>query len=264
MIFDKHQVLRKCIPDKIVGIYYFMDAQDNILYIGKSINIKKRIDQHFKTGRKRMLASFENLKIKKLHTELEALLLESQEIKRYTPRYNRRLRRSRNSFSIFQKVNKYSYLVYYVAETNPSSLLNFMSKRQALSFLGRLSNRFTLCEKLNGLVFSTKSCFKYQLKSCNGACVGKESVDSYNQRFEESLSSLFELPTNCNLVFREGKLETHLTISNNQLSQFGVKGKSDYPIEFSSYDEMRIIITYQKKNPKKLLSMQPHSKNTHK
>ena len=264
MIFDKHQVLRKCIPDKIVGIYYFMDAQDNILYIGKSINIKKRIDQHFKTGRKRMLASFENLKIKKLHTELEALLLESQEIKRYTPRYNRRLRRSRNSFSIFQKVNKYSYLVYYVAETNPSSLLNFMSKRQALSFLGRLSNRFTLCEKLNGLDFSTKSCFKYQLKSCNGACVGKESVDSYNQRFEESLSSLFELPTNCNLVFREGKLETHLTISNNQLSQFGVKGKSDYPIEFSSYDEMRIIITYQKKNPKKLLSMQPHSKNTHK
>ncbi len=261
MIFDKDQVLNKSIPDKIVGVYYFMDAQENILYIGKSINIKKRIDQHLKKGRKRMLASFEKLKVKKLYTELEALLLESQEIKRYTPRYNRQLRRSKNSFSIFKKTNKDSYPFYYVDETDSSSLLNFMSKRQALSFLDRLSSRFSLCDKLNGLDFSAKSCFKYHLKSCCGACVGKESVEDYNLRFEESLSSLFELPTNCKLVFKENKLETHVTISDNQLSHFGVKGKSEYAIDFASYDEMRIVSTYQKQHPKKLLNMQSYSES---
>ena len=72
--------------------------QEFIIYIGKSINIKRRLNQHLKNGRKRLISSFVSLKIKKLNTELEALLLESQEIKRYKPIYNRQLRRYKDRY----------------------------------------------------------------------------------------------------------------------------------------------------------------------
>ena len=102
MRFNKNQVLNNEVPDKILGIYYFKDNLNNIIYIGKSINIKRRLNQHLKNGRKRLISSFVSLKIKKLNTELEALLLESQEIKRYKPIYNRQLRRYKDRYSIFK------------------------------------------------------------------------------------------------------------------------------------------------------------------
>ena len=47
-------MLNKEIPDNILGIYYFIDSFNNIIYIGKSINIKKRLNQHLKTGKKKI------------------------------------------------------------------------------------------------------------------------------------------------------------------------------------------------------------------
>ena len=55
-----------------MGIYYFIDSNDKIIYIGKSNNIKKRIEQHLRNGKKRMLSKFDKLKILKLNTEIEA------------------------------------------------------------------------------------------------------------------------------------------------------------------------------------------------
>ena len=104
MIFNKNQVLNKEVPDKILGIYYLKDNLNNIIYIGKSINIKKRLIQHLNNGRKRLISSFTNLTIRKLNTELEALLLESQEIKKHKPIYNRQLRRYKEKFSISSTV----------------------------------------------------------------------------------------------------------------------------------------------------------------
>ena len=45
-ILSRSDVLKKNIPENILGVYYFLDKKDNILYIGKSIDVKKRIIQH--------------------------------------------------------------------------------------------------------------------------------------------------------------------------------------------------------------------------
>ena len=250
MIFNKNQVLNKEIPDNILGIYYFIDSFNNIIYIGKSINIKKRLNQHLKTGKKRLIAAFAKLKIKKLDTELEALLYESQEIKKYKPIYNRQLRRYKKKFSIFKKINKDGYPIYYLDSSDSNSLLDFMSKKQAHNFLLSINNKFNLCEKLNGIDKVNKSCFKYQLKMCLGACVKKESISSYKKRFVESLSSLYQFPTNCILSFNDNKLTTKVTILNNQVVKYGVIGKSNYKIHYSSYDEIKIVKSFQRKSPK--------------
>mgnify|MGYP001165365748 FL=1 len=252
MRFNKNQVLNNEVPDKILGIYYFKDNLNNIIYIGKSINIKRRLNQHLKNGRKRLISSFVSLKIKKLNTELEALLLESQEIKRYKPIYNRQLRRYKDRYSIFKKINKDGYPIYYLETINSNSLLDFMSKKQAHNFLLDINNKFNLCEKLNGIDKVNKSCFKYQLKICMGACIKKEPVYKYQKRFEDSLSSLYQFPNNCTLFFKYNDFITNVTILNNQVVEFGVRGKSKHKIEFSSYDEIRIINNYIRKFPSRI------------
>ena len=100
LMFSRSDVLNKKIPNDLLGVYYFLNHQDNILYIGKSVDVRKRISQHLAKGRKRLVNTFHKLKVKKLHSELESLLFESQEIKKYRPIFNRRLRRYKNHISL--------------------------------------------------------------------------------------------------------------------------------------------------------------------
>tara|TARA_B100001109_G_C18828033_1_gene458029 strand:- start:572 stop:1348 length:777 start_codon:yes stop_codon:yes gene_type:complete len=247
MIFTKKEIQEKSIPENILGVYYFLDENNDIIYIGKSIDIKKRINQHLANGRKRMLFSFQKLKIKELHSELEALLFESQEIKHYKPIYNRKLRKISNSISVNFKTNGNSYPIFYVDKTSSLSLFEFLSKRKAYNFIERISTKFNLCDKLNGLDKVNKSCFKYQLKSCNGACVGKESIINYRKRFNKCLSHLFDLPNDCEIIFTINKIKTYVVIKKNQVNEFGVKGKSKHIIKYKSYDEFKIVSSFRKK-----------------
>lgn len=255
MIIKKTQLNNKIIPKNILGIYYFIDSNDKIIYIGKSNNIKKRIEQHLRNGKKRMLSKFDKLKILKLNTEIEALLYESQEIKRHKPLFNRRLRKEKNIYSILQKKNKDLYPIYEISKPSNKSLINFMTKRQAQGFIERISNRFNLCDKLNGLEKTNKCCFKYHLKICNGACISNEKLSEYEKRFNESLSYIFKFPNNCKITFKDNNFKTEVTILNNQVTNFGIINKRKHKIEFSSYDELKIIKGYQRKYPEKLLEI---------
>lgn len=255
MIIKKKQISNNSIPKNLIGVYYFISSDDKIIYIGKSIDIKKRIEQHMRNGRKRMILRFDKLKITKLSTELEALLFESQEIKKHKPIFNRRLRRQKNMFSLFHETNKYSYPIYSIGKVDDNSLINFMSKRQAKIFLERISKRFNLCDKLNGLENTKKCCFKYHLKICKGACICNEKLKHYKKRFNESLSYIFKFPNNCKITFYENNLKTEVSILNNHIVEFGIKNKKKYNIEFNSYDEMRIVKGYHRKYPEKLLEI---------
>ena len=109
MVFSREEVFNNKIPNYKLGIYYFIDENDNIIYIGKSKNIKTRIQQHIKYGRKKLIDKFSKLKLKILRTELEALLYESQEIKEYLPVFNRRLRKTKSLVGIFYQKNQFGY-----------------------------------------------------------------------------------------------------------------------------------------------------------
>ena len=74
--FSKEEVYENIIRKNLIGVYYFISQEGKILYIGKSKNIKQRIQQHLKNGRKRLISQFFKIKIKVLNSELEALLFE--------------------------------------------------------------------------------------------------------------------------------------------------------------------------------------------
>ena len=83
VVLSREEVFENKIPNYIVGVYYFIDENDNIIYIERVKILRTRIQQHIKYGRKRLIKNFSKLKLKILRTELEALLFESQEIKEY-------------------------------------------------------------------------------------------------------------------------------------------------------------------------------------
>ena len=246
MIFNRKEVLENKIPDYILGIYYFIDENNNILYIGKSKNIKKRIQQHIKNGRKRLISKFSKLKLKIFRTELEALLFESQEIKEYLPVFNRRLRKIKSSVGIFIKKNKFGHSYFYIKKSAEDSIIDFRTKKHALRFIDKITKKFNLCPKLNGLDNSSKFCFQFHLKSCQGACNNLEKPLFYNTRFQESVSRIYCLPQNCELIFHDNKFSTFVNIKNSIITSFGVKNHSFFKINHPSHDEIKIINSYQK------------------
>jgi len=246
MIFSREEVFNNKIPNSKLGIYYFIDENDNILYIGKSKNIKTRIQQHIKNGRKRLINKFSKLKLKILRTELEALLFESQEIKEYLPIFNRRLRKIKSSVGIFYQKNKFGYNYFFIKKKSEDSIIEFKTKKHAVNFIDRITKNFNLCPKLNGLDNSSKFCFQFHLKSCAGACNNLEKLISYNTRFKNSISEIYSIPKNCKLIFHEDNFSTFINIKNKTVKSYGVKNHSFFKINHVSYDEIKIIKSYQK------------------
>ena len=158
-------------------------------------------------------------------------------------------------YSIFKKTNTDGFPIYYLDNTNSNSLIDFISKKKAHDFLVNISNKYNLCEKLNGIDKINKSCFKYQLKICFGACIKKEPIHKYEKRFKDSFSDLIKLPDNCTLFFKYNDLITYVNIHNNQAVEFGVDGKTKYRVNYTSYDEIKIINNYQRKFPERMLKI---------
>jgi DNA polymerase-3 subunit epsilon len=95
----------KALPMK-PGVYYFRDGKDNVIYVGKAKNIRQRVLSHFtglQTGRKRQgfLREIFSVSFKECPTELTSLLLESIEIKRLWPKYNKSQKHFVNMYGIY-------------------------------------------------------------------------------------------------------------------------------------------------------------------
>jgi DNA polymerase-3 subunit epsilon len=184
------------------GVYIFYDKNGAPLYVGKSINIKERVLSHFSSDTNstkeaaisRQINSIETVKTK---GELGALIKESKLIKKLLPVYNRRSRHSKKLFVSFLEKNKDGYLEIVSKDTQNLSVYEleniagiFKSKKQAKDHLAKLAKEFGLCNKLLGLEKTKGPCFGHQLEFCKGACIGKESVESYNIRLLEALGKL--------------------------------------------------------------------------
>ena len=174
----------------VTGVYYMHNEEGKIVYIGKSNNIKKRINQHF-TGTdrksKKIQAKVTEVTYEATGSELVALLKESEEIKRLKPIFNRALRRSIFTHGLysFKDENGYINLEIDTVDGRKKPITTFSNRMSGKSFLNKAVEDYTLCQKLAGLCKTKSSCFKYEIKECHGACVGEESPEEYNKRVQE-------------------------------------------------------------------------------
>ncbi len=185
------------IPDT-PGVYYFLNEQDDIIYIGKSKNLRKRVLSHFynkKSKRsERIQSQTARVEFEETGSELIALLKESAEIKSLKPLYNRAGRRSLARFGIFMNAETDRYIELRIesihAKNKKLPLSSFPEKDSAKRYLERLIQKHELCSTHCGLSDHNGPCFNYQIQRCHGACIGKEDIDTYNERVQNAIDEM--------------------------------------------------------------------------
>ncbi|MDB5164873.1 MAG: polC [Candidatus Saccharibacteria bacterium] len=190
----KPEVIKK-LPET-PGVYIFEDDYGQPLYIGKSINIKKRVMSHFgrdhaESKEFKIAQAIKHVRTQETPGELSALLLESRLIKEMQPVYNRRLRRTQQLLLAKQATSEQGYETVYLQEANQIEtdelgdiLAVYARRSSAKQALEDITKTYDLCPKLMGLEKSSGACFLYQLKKCRGACIGQETAEIYNQRLQ--------------------------------------------------------------------------------
>ncbi len=167
-----------------------LDDKSEIIYIGKAKNLKNRVSSYFKSQtaspkQQTMVARIANIEVTVTHTEGEALLLESQLIKRFQPRYNISLRDDKS----------FPYL--YLSSEQDFPQLAFhrgAKKKKGLYFgpypsAGAVRESLKLLQKLfpvrqcDDSVFNnrTRPCLQYQIERCTAPCVGLIDKESYGE-----------------------------------------------------------------------------------
>ncbi|MBP1679187.1 MAG: polC [Bacteroidetes bacterium] len=163
-----------------------------MLYVGKSLNIRDRVLDHFGTDREQALCQqVTRVEARETAGELGALLLELQLIKTLHPVYNQVARSTKPLVVAWREVSPDGYfrLALTSGEAVPPAEAHrvmgvFKFKSQANRFLQASAKEYHLCHKLLGLDTSRGACFQYQLHRCHGACIGEEQPEAHNQRFE--------------------------------------------------------------------------------
>jgi DNA polymerase-3 subunit epsilon len=169
------------------GVYYIHNDDGDIIYIGKSNNIKKRVTQHFTNSNsksKKIQALVSSVSYEKTGSELVALLKESEEIKSNKPILNRALKQNKFTQGLYSYKDSNGYInlrVNHLKKTE-KPITTFANRQSGISFMNRVIEDYELCPKLCGLQKSKSSCFNYDIKHCYGACVSEESTEKYNKR----------------------------------------------------------------------------------
>jgi DNA polymerase III subunit epsilon len=178
------------------GVYYLLNDKNEAIYIGKSLNIRERVRTHLMQNNSRRAIDMKNatagVGFEETGSELLALLLESHEIKRLKPLFNRRQRRTPAYYGLFTISDDAGYINLLVDKTtrDETPLAVYPNKISARDHLFQLTERFGLCQKLCGLYHTQGACFQYSIKICGGACIGVEAQKDYNQRVSNAISSL--------------------------------------------------------------------------
>ncbi len=239
------------LPSK-TGIYYIHREDGSLLFIGKSKNIRKRVNQHF-TGitrsAKKIQTEVFTVTYEETGSELIALLKESEEIKINRPIYNRMSPKSNFSWSIYAEkdANGYLNLKLQKADGRKKEVKSYTSMQEGKEALVRITSDHKLCKKLTGLYTTKTHCLQHNTNECDGACAGKITPKEYNERVQEFIDkNLFDNKTM--VIVDKGR-----TVSERSaiLVENGVyKGYAFYDLNYqiNTLDILRNIIVPMQSN----------------
>jgi excinuclease ABC subunit C len=178
------------LPDR-PGVYIYRAADRKVIYVGKAVVLKHRVRSYFQAGARhdprtrRLVAEIADLEWIVTDTELEALILENELIKRYRPRFNVRLRDDKT----------YPYIKLHWQEDFPKVAIVRRMERDGGHYFGPFTSAFAVRQTLDALrhIFpyldcnreitgkDPKPCLYYHIKRCAGPCIGAVDREGYRQ-----------------------------------------------------------------------------------
>ncbi|MCI6828613.1 MAG: excinuclease ABC subunit UvrC [Prevotella sp.] len=191
------QIVRR-LPDK-PGSYQYYDQNGEIIYVGKAKNLKNRVSSYFHTEVDRfktkvLVSKIWDISYTVVNTEEDALLLENSLIKKYNPRYNVLLKDGKTYPSICitnelfprifktRNINK-KWGTYYGPYSHQGSMNAILELIKSL-YHPRTCKFPITKEGIEKGKYSV--CLDYHIKNCGGACVGKQSIEEYQQNIQQA------------------------------------------------------------------------------
>ena len=181
------------------GVYRMHDAKGNPLYIGKAKNLKKRVAAYTGPNRmdgrlQRMISATTSMEFITTHTEVEALLLESNLIKKLKPRYNILLRDDKSfPYILITGDHDWPQITKHRGGRNRTGRYfgPFASAGAVNATINALQKAFPL-RNCSDSIFSsrTRPCLQYQIKRCTAPCVGKIEAKDYGVIVDQAFSFL--------------------------------------------------------------------------
>lgn len=173
---------------RLPGIYKMLNDKDDIIYIGKAKNLKNRVTSYFRKGtaspkQQVMVAKIARIEITVTPTEGEALLLESQLIKRHKPRYNICLRDDRSYPFIFMSTEQPfpQISAHRGAKKKPGSYYGPYPSAVAVRETLKLLQKIFPVRQCEDSYYKNRSrpCLQYQIERCTAPCVDLISQEKY-------------------------------------------------------------------------------------
>jgi excinuclease ABC subunit C len=189
---EQLEIQLKSLPE-VAGVYQYYDKQERIIYIGKAKNLRKRVNSYFtKTHDNRKTALLVKNIVRVEHivvpSEMDALLLENNLIKKYKPRYNILLKDDKTYPWICIKKEPFPRVFFTrkVIRDGSDYFGPFTSVKTIRSLLDLIRNLYPLrtCnydlskEKIEAKKY--KVCLEYHLGNCLAPCVGKVAAETYD------------------------------------------------------------------------------------
>jgi DNA polymerase-3 subunit epsilon len=223
-----------------------LNKDGEIIYIGKSVNMYTRAQSHFGTEErkgKKMLNDLYNVDFIETGSELVALLLEAEEIKKHKPLYNRKSKADIFTHSIDWFKNKegiihFKIVPYDESENSLVAFTNYSSTRERLE---SWIDEKVLCLQYCSLTSEGSFCFNHQIKKCNGICAGEEEAEEYNKRAQQIIEQYSFHHSDFAIIEKGRKPEENalILIENGHYVGFGYFDSSD---NFSSREEIAGLV----------------------
>jgi excinuclease ABC subunit C len=170
------------------GCYLFRDKKENIIYVGKAKNLKKRVSSYFKIKQegktKSMVDNISSLDFIATNNEVEAMLLENNLIKKNQPKYNINLKDAKRYAYILLTNEKFPRLILSRKRSQKGKYFGpFVSGFNRKSITKTISKSFKLrtCKKL-----PKKECLRYHIGLCSAPCIGKISQHDYKKSVKKA------------------------------------------------------------------------------
>ncbi|HHH52063.1 MAG TPA: excinuclease ABC subunit C [Bacteroidetes bacterium] len=180
------------------GIYKFLGHDDNVLYVGKAKDLKKRVTSYFNKHQKiykvkLLVRNAAKIDYTVVHSEQDALLLESTLIKRYQPKYNVMLKDGKSYVYIRIRKEHFPRVEFTRKVIRDGSVYfgPYTSKYKANILLELIKKLFKVrtCKlnltKKNIEQGKFKVCLEYHIKNCLGPCIGAQSEEDYDEMIDQ-------------------------------------------------------------------------------
>ena len=237
------------LPD-LPGIYYFQDQRGKVVYVGKAKKIKKRVSSHFSNNstakqKQDFLRSIHSITYEVCGNELVALLLESHEIKRLWPRFNRAQKHYEPRFGIIEYSDQrgITRLAMQKIRKNSSATAYFETLTECLNRLKEITEAYELCPRLTGVATDLGSC---EDEACACRKSDKKTIADYNKQIAPAIEALSSRESF--VILEEGRTSTesaYVVVENGQFTGMGYMPLEKLKSKKLTLDDFRDVSLYR-------------------